>query len=82
MDRVWHMAEPLSLVLNHYPIMSRERFFAVKMTRGDVAAERLLGVRTVEYFERYDKWGNAVDNLELRSLTVAHRVAHQHLQLA
>ena len=56
------------LVLNHYSIMSRDRFVQVKMTRGDVAAVKLLGTRTLTYFERYDKMGDEIDNLDLKML--------------
>lgn len=73
-DRVWRMPQPPPLVLNHYPILSRERFVAVKMTRGDVAAERLLGVRTLQYFERYDRWGSERDNVELKELARQQRL--------
>jgi hypothetical protein len=66
----WGPTHP-SLVLNHYPIQSRERFAAVKMTRGDVAQPGLEQVRTMEYFNTYDKDGNETDNLELRDLVLS-----------
>ena len=66
----WSPTHP-PLVLNHYPIQSRERFAAVKMTRGDVAQPGLEQVRTFEYFNTYDKEGNETDNLELRDLVLS-----------
>lgn len=41
------------LALNHYPIMSLERFKRVKMTRGDVS-DGYQHVRNEEYFQRND----------------------------
>ncbi len=42
------------LQLNHYAIMSKEYYRTVKMTRGDVASSKYLGVRDWNYFKRYD----------------------------
>ena len=43
---------PQELALNHYPIMSKEYFTKVKMTRG--GANRPDNVRDMDYFARYD----------------------------
>jgi hypothetical protein len=61
------------LVLNHYLIQSRERFAAVKMTRGDVNRPGFEQLRTVQYFNKYDKEGNKTDNFELRDLVLCYR---------
>lgn len=47
--------------LNHYPIMSREYFQRVKMTRGDVNEKSSNSLRTMEYFETYDRPAIVVD---------------------
>ena len=64
----WQMPDPLPLVLNHYAILSRERFARVKMTRGDVDAASSESLRTMIYFKQYDRIGNEVDNFELKRL--------------
>jgi len=43
------------LALNHYPIMSWERFKRVKMTRGDVNLPHAQDIRDENYFRNYDK---------------------------
>ena len=58
----------LDLALNHYAIMSRQRFAAVKMTRGDATAETLNHVRNIGYFDAYDKLGDEINNTELSEL--------------
>ena len=58
-----------SLALNHYAILSRERFGSVKMTRGDVAAAKYEGMRTWSYFDQYDRASNAINNTELAELS-------------
>lgn len=47
--------------LNHYPIQSLEYFTRIKMTRGDASSPQLDGVRTLEYFHRYDESATYVD---------------------
>lgn len=62
------VAATLNLALNHYAIMSRERFMSIKMTRGDVASHELEAVRSVKYFDSYERISNGTDNTELRDL--------------
>lgn len=52
---------PDELALNHYPIMSKEYFRTVKMTRGDAATSYTDHVRNWEYFSRYDADTNMLD---------------------
>ena len=40
-----------SLVLNHYQIMTFERFMRIKATRGAADLERYANVRTKQYFD-------------------------------
>lgn len=40
-----------SLVLNHYQILTFERFMRVKATRGDVNSEKFADLRTKQYFD-------------------------------
>ena len=62
------------LVLNHYHIQSRERFAAVKMTRGDVKSSEYEGQKkSMSYFDQTDRECNQVDNLELRDLVLCYR---------
>jgi len=67
----WWQPDPEHVLLNHYSIQSRERFAAVKMTRGDVHRPISEHIRTMEYFNAYDKGGNEKDNLELRDLVLS-----------
>lgn len=47
--------------LNHYPIMSRDYFQRIKMTRGDATTSSSDSIRTMEYFETYDSPATVVD---------------------
>jgi len=58
-----------SLHLNHYAIQSRQFFWHVKMTRGDVYTQANDSVRDETYFRNYDV--NDVLDDELKSLTEA-----------
>ena len=58
----------LDLSLNHYPLMSRERFRSVKMTRGDVSKTHYESIRSDVYFDAYDRAANETWNTELRDL--------------
>ena len=49
------ISDNLTFRLNHYPIMSRDYFQRIKMTRGDVSAAKHDSVRTMDYFEKYDR---------------------------
>jgi glycosyltransferase involved in cell wall biosynthesis len=49
------ISDNLTFRLNHYPIMSRDYFQRIKMTRGDVSAANSDSVRTMDYFEKYDR---------------------------
>jgi hypothetical protein len=74
LSKPWQMPRKQPpLVLNHYLIQSRERFAAVKMTRGDVNRPGFEQLRTVQYFNKYDKEGNKTDNFELRDLVLCYR---------
>jgi hypothetical protein len=57
---------PEELALNHYPIMSREYFAKVKMTRGDVATNAWNNIRNWDYFAEYDH--KEVEDTELAQL--------------
>ena len=70
-DADWWSPTHPPLVLNHYPIQSRERFAAVKMTRGDVHRPGKDQVRTLEYFKQFDTEANETDNVELRDLVLS-----------
>jgi len=59
------------LILNHYPIMSKDRFEAIKMTRGDVYSEVYKGIRTIQYFKSYDKGYSSSECTELAEMTIA-----------
>merc|ERR1712166_94466 len=69
-DNDWSKCSPAGMVLtmNHYALMSLERFKRVKMTRGDVAAATYENVRTQSYFDSYDRMGNQTDCFELADL--------------
>jgi len=41
--------------LNHYPIQSKDYFMNIKMKRGDVSVPENENIRTIEYFEMYEK---------------------------
>jgi glycosyltransferase involved in cell wall biosynthesis len=58
--------------VNHYPIMSREYFQQVKMTRGDVSTAKANSLRTMEYFEIYDRPATIVETT-LADMVRAHR---------
>lgn len=49
------ISDNVNFRLNHYPIQSREYFQRVKMSRGDVSSKSSDTIRTMEYFEAYDK---------------------------
>ena len=49
------ISDNLTFRLNHYPVMSRDYFQRIKMTRGDVSAANADSVRTMDYFEKYDR---------------------------
>ena len=51
--------------------MSKDRFKAIKMTRGDVSTEIYENVRDFEYFESYDKASNSSDCTELAEMMIA-----------
>ena len=70
-DAYWWSPTHPPLVLNHYPIQSRERFAAVKMTRGDVHRPGKDQVRTLEYFKQFDTEANETDNVELRDIVLS-----------
>lgn len=42
------------LLINHYKIMSREYFFEVKVTRGDVHLKKWDTLRDERYFQMFD----------------------------
>ena len=75
MSKQWLMPDQQPpLVLNHYHIQSRERFAAVKMTRGDVKSSVYEGQKkSMSYFDNTDRECNQVDNLELRDLVLCYR---------
>lgn len=60
---------PMELALNHYAIMSKEYFARVKMTRGDVDTALSNNVRDWDYFQRYDRGADVLDD-ELARLLV------------
>ncbi|KAJ8598208.1 hypothetical protein CTAYLR_005541 [Chrysophaeum taylorii] len=62
-----------AIALNHYAIMSRERFVQHKVGRGSATSTNLDHVRTLNYFEAYDKAGDQQDNYELRDLLLRTR---------
>ena len=49
------ISDNVAFHLNHYPIMSREYFQNVKMTRGSADNKIFDSLRTIDYFEAYDK---------------------------
>lgn len=53
------------LHLDHYAIMSWERFQRVKMSRGDPSSKRIEFFRDEKYFKRYDSASNSTDCMEL-----------------
>ena len=53
--------------LNHYAIQSKDFFFNVKMTRGDVASSAHENFRNVDYFKKYDN--NLIIDDELSYIT-------------
>ena len=57
---------PEELALNHYPIMSKEYFSKVKMTRGAADTIHHENVRNWDYFNKYDR--NEVFDNELAKL--------------
>ena len=62
----------LPVALNHYPLLSKERFIRVKIGRGSAYIRRNDRVRTMDYFEAMDRAGGQVDNVELKQLLLAH----------
>lgn len=66
-DDTKHSLRPVELALNHYPLMSKEYFAEVKMTRGDVAVSDWNVLRNWVYFENYDRDTNYYDD-ELANL--------------
>jgi hypothetical protein len=68
-------AQPLPallVALTHYAIISREHFQRVKMTRGDVASGSFGKNRNLDYFNDYDRMGNATEDGELAELVWRH----------
>jgi len=57
------------LQINHYPLMSWNRFKNVKMTRGDVSESQYESIRNEDYFKNYDILGNETNCYELANLT-------------
>lgn len=55
------------LHINHYAIQSKDWFFKVKCTRGDVDSKASENVRNESYFKEYDR--NGIVDGELSSLT-------------
>ena len=71
LSKRWQQPDPEHVLLNHYNILARERYKRVKLTRGDADSPGSDHVRTMEYFNTYDKAGNETDNLELRDLVLS-----------
>ena len=67
----WQQPDPEHVLLNHYNILARERYKRVKMTRGAADSPLFEQVRTMEYFNTYDKVENETDNVELRDLVLS-----------
>jgi hypothetical protein len=67
----WQQPDPEHVLLNHYNILARERYKRVKMTRGAADSSLHEHIRTMEYFNTYDKVENETDNVELRDLVLS-----------